>query len=674
VVSWGLDQFGQLGNNTPFDGSSSDIPVQVSGLTNAIAVAAARDHSLALKSDGTVVAWGYDQFGQLGNGATTDGVFSDVPVAVAGLINVSEIAGGTSHSMARRSDGSVFTWGRDNTGQLGNGSANDGSSSNVPISVGTITNVVTIAAGGTHSLAARSATNLRGWGSTNYGQFGNNNVVPDDCDPGPDVILCANTPLPITSLSNLIAVAAGELHTVGLTSDGSVWAWGDDTAGQLGNGPSAPNECTSLATLCALSPVPVSGLSNMVAVAAGDRHSIALRRDGTVWSWGSHVFFQLGNGGTAPNTCDSGPCAISPVQVSGLTGIVAITAGGTHSLALRDNGTVYAWGNGTSGQLGNSASSSSNTPVQVVGVGGSGFLTNVVAVTAGGDHSLALRSDGSVVSWGSDSDGQLGNGPTNDGGSSNVPVVVTGLTNVITIAGGGSHSLALKDDGTVVAWGDDTDGQLGNGLPASDSDVFAAVSGLSTVVALAAGASHSLALKSDGTVSAWGLATPALLGNGGIAPNDCDAGAPVVPCAATPVSVSSLTNIVAITAGAAHNLAISHPADTTSVNASSASSTYGVASVALSATVTNTNGSAPVNEGTVTFTVKDGANATVGSPITSVTVSNGLSSVTFSLTGVAAATYSINVTYSGSTNFLSSIDTVGKGGARGYQAVQCWVW
>jgi large repetitive protein len=175
-------------------------------------------------------------------------------------------------------------------------------------------------------------------------------------------------------------------------------------------------------------------------------------------------------------------------------------------------------------------------------------------------------------------------------------------------------------------------------------------------VALAAGANHSLALKSDGTVSAWGLATPALLGNGGTAPHDCDAGAPNLPCAVTPVNVSSLTNIVAITAGAAHNLAISHPADTTSVNAQSATSNYGLASVNLTATVSNTGGATPVGEGTVTFTVRDGANAVVGSPITSATVVNGVVGVTFPLVGVPAASYTIHVTYSGSTNFLASID------------------
>ena len=597
VASWGNDFRGQLGNGLPYDGNFSDITQQVSNLTNVIAIAAGRDHSLALKSDGTVSTWGFDEFGQLGNGVTGDGGSSNVPVGVGGPSGVTAIAGGTSHSMARKSDGTVSTWGRNNLGQLGNGSTTQ---SSIPLTLGSPTNVVAIAAGGTHSLAIRSGTQTRTWGGNLYGQFGNGGFAPDDCDPGAAILPCANIALPVTTLNSVVAAAAGELHSVALTSDGTVWSWGDDSTGQLGNGVGTPNSCNApFFTPCALSPVPVSGLGNVVAVAAGERHSVALLRDGTVWAWGSNVLGQLGNGGLSPDDCDSGPgtlpCRISPVQVSGLTNIVAIAAGGSHSLALRDDGSVYAWGRGTSGQLGNGVSSGSNVPVQV-----------------------------------------------------------SGLTNAVTkVAAGGNHSLALRSDGTVVAWGSDASGQLGNGGAATNSPTPISVGGLANIAAVAAGGSHSVAVRGDGTVAAWGAASPALLGNGGVAPDTCGATA----CALAPVTVTSLINIVAVAAGAVHNIAIAPPADTTSVNATGApSATYGTASVALSATITNTGGATSVNEGTVTFTVRNSSSAIVGSPVTSGTVVGGTASVNFPLTGVTAGSYTVHVTYSGSTNFLTSTD------------------
>ena len=275
---------------------------------------------------------------------------------------------------------------------------------------------------------------------------------------------------------------------------------------------------------------PLSPSFSVTAIEAGGSHSLALKSDGSVVAWGDNVTGQLGDGtNTASNT---------PVQVSGLTNnVIAIVAGSDHSLALKSDGSVVAWGDNATGQLGNGTNTASNTPVQV-----SGLTSGVIAIASGSDHSLALKSDGSVVAWGDNLSGQLGNGNNN---SSNSPVAVSGLTSgVIAIASGSDHSLALKSDGSVVTWGDNLSGQLGNGNNNSSNSPVA-VSGLTSgVTAIAGGGDHSLALKNDGSVVAWGDNQLGQLGNGNnIASN-------------TPVQVSGLTDAEAIATGGNHSLAL----------------------------------------------------------------------------------------------------------------------
>ena len=255
---------------------------------------------------------------------------------------------------------------------------------------------------------------------------------------------------------------------------------------------------------------------------------------GTVLAWGDNVDGQLGNGTfTTSNT---------PVEVSGLTGVTAIAAGGAfnhHSLALKSDGTVWAWGANSAGQLGNGSFTGSNTPVQTSGING------VTAIAGGQLHSLALKSDGTVWAWGFNLDGQLGNGTntTTYPYGLDTPVQVLGLTGVIAIAGGGAHSLALKSDGTVWAWGQNNKGQLGNGS-FTGSNTPVQTSGISGVTAIAGGVSHSLALKSDGTVWAWGYNLDGELGNGTYTDSN------------TPVEVSGLSGVTVIAGGGFHSLAL----------------------------------------------------------------------------------------------------------------------
>ena len=255
------------------------------------------------------------------------------------------------------------------------------------------------------------------------------------------------------------AVSAGVFHSLALKSDGTVWAWGYGRNGRLGN--------NSIATTAI--PVQVVGpggtglLTGVTGIAAGDTHSLALKSDGTVWAWGHGGVGQLGNNSAADSSI--------PVEVVGpggtglLTGVIGISAGSGFSLALKSDGTVWGWGDNEFVQFGMGNNSSYAIPVQVVGPGGTGVMTGVTEIAAGAEHSLALKSDGTVWAWGYGFNGRLGN---NSIATTAIPVQVVGhggigvLTGVTGIAAGQGHSLALRTDGTVWAWGHGGNGGLGN--------------------------------------------------------------------------------------------------------------------------------------------------------------------------------------------------------------------
>jgi RHS repeat-associated protein len=318
-------------------------------------------------------------------------------------------------------------------------------------------------------------------------------------------------------------LAGGEFHSLAVKSDGTVWAWGYDADGELGDGSTA-NRST---------PAQVPGVSGASAVAAGDLHSLALTSGGLVKSWGANSFGQLGDGTTTTRR--------SAVLIAGLSGVSAIAAGNYHSLALHTDGTVVAWGNNSAGELGDGTATNRTTPVAVRGVSG------VTQIAAGGlpgwaGHSVALKGDGTVWTWGYGKHGQLGIGSTS---STSTPTRVSGLTGITAIAASGDNTYALKSDGTVWAWGDDGYGQLGNtGVKGSLSTVPVQVS-ISGVSAIAAGGTHALAIKADGTVWAWGNDNTGQLGDGGACGKTCT----------TPVKITGLSNVATVAAGYVHSLA-----------------------------------------------------------------------------------------------------------------------
>jgi len=268
-------------------------------------------------------------------------------------------------------------------------------------------------------------------GGNGYGQLGNGTTID------------RHTPVLVSSLSGVAAIAAGEVHTVVLKQNGTVWAWGWNWSGQLGDGTQTERH----------TPVQVSGLSNVTAIAAGSSHTLALKEDGTVWTWGNNSKGQLGDGTTTERD--------TPVQVSGLSNVTAISAAWDYTVALKQDGMVWAWGNNGNGQLGDGTTTDRHTPVQV-----SGLSTNVSAISAGDYYMAARKLDGTVWAWGDNGSGQLGDGTTIE---RHTPVQVSGLSNITAISARGAFTVALKQDGTLWAWGYNAVGQLGNGTQTNSS-------------------------------------------------------------------------------------------------------------------------------------------------------------------------------------------------------------
>ena len=347
-AAWGANQYGQLGNGT-FTGTRVAAPV--AGLTGVVALAAGWHHNVALRSDGTVWAWGRNNWGQLGIGSNQD---QNRPVQLSRFDDVVAIAAGQSHSLAVRADGTAWAWGGNAGGELGNHSKRN---STLPVRVLGLSGVTAVAAGGADSLAVKSDGTVWAWGFNSYGELGIGSNTGTD------------RPFQVSGLSDVIAVSAGRLHSLALKSDGTVWAWGMNNLGELGIGSNTDSNV----------PVPVPGLNHMVAVSASDEVSLALKSDGTVWAWGSNDAGELGNG---TNTG-----SYVPVQVLGLSNVAAISSFGVedgHSLALKTDGTVWAWGYNANGQLGNGTTTNCNLPILVPGVQG------VSAIAAGGMHSFVM--------------------------------------------------------------------------------------------------------------------------------------------------------------------------------------------------------------------------------------------------------------------------------------------
>jgi alpha-tubulin suppressor-like RCC1 family protein len=360
--------------------------------------------SLELRQDGTVWGWGANHRGQLGDGTTLQ---RNMPVQVMGLGNVESIGAASRHSVALKKDGTVWTWGGNDYGQLGDGSLTD---RYTPVQVVGLTGVVAISAGGIRSLALKQDGTLWAWGYNGDGALGDGTTIH------------RNTPVQVVGLTDVVFVAAGDVHSLAVRNDGTAWGWGYNPSGELGDG------TTTMRT----TPVQVIGLTGVIAMASGNNHSMALKQDGTLWSWGSNGDGQLGDGTTLQRT--------TPVQVLGLSGVTALDAGGAYSLALKQDGTVWGWGYNGWGQLGDGTTTRRFTPVQVPGFSG------VAAISTGSFHSLALKQDNSTWAWGYNGEGQLGDGTTTTQRSSPVRVLSSTAIEPVTYSYSASNTNSAQQN------------------------------------------------------------------------------------------------------------------------------------------------------------------------------------------------------------------------------------
>ncbi len=331
-------------------------------------VSAGGSHNLAIKTDGTLWAWGDNTYGQLGDGTNT---LKKIPVQIGTATNWVMVSGGNNHSLAIRSDGTLWAWGYNGLGMLGDGTIID---KNVPVQIGVGTTWVTVCAAGSHSIAMKTGGSLWAWGYNNYGQLGDGTFTQ------------RNTPIQIGVATNWSAISAASDHTLAIKADGTLWSWGRNTFGQLGDGTINSRN----------TPGQVGIATDWSKINVCYYHNLAIKTDGTLWAWGYNIFNQLGDGTTTQRN--------SPVQIGVATDWSAVEGGLYHSLAIKNNGTAWAWGYNMYGQLGDGTQTQRNTPVQV------GTATNWSLVSAGLYHTEALGTAGSLWSWGYNNSGQLGDG------------------------------------------------------------------------------------------------------------------------------------------------------------------------------------------------------------------------------------------------------------------------
>ena len=402
-----------------------------------VAITAGESHSIVLKTNGTVWAWGDHYDGELGDDYT--GV-QCAPVQTHNIGSVVAVAAGQYHTLAVKSNGTMMAWGSNNNGQLGNGNYLN---QHTPVAVLNFTGV-TSASRCTHSIALKSDGSIWSFGTNVHGQLGNGTNANSNIRTqlvnlvlGPQVARPTFNPeggfyLQPQSVTVSCATAGATIH---YTTNG--------------NEPQSPIQSLSRDPALALQTFPFcvrrlltrgrpritkSGVYHIGGIiAAGLTHSLAIESDGVLWTWGYNYYGQLGTGDTVDRWL--------PTSVSGLSNVVAAAGGGYHSLAVEADGSVWAWGDNTWGQLGNGTQTQRDWPVQVSQVSG---FTNLVAVAGGWDHSVALKSDGTVWAWGWNSSGQLGDGSTTNRFT---PVQVSGLNGVVAISAGAEFTVALKSDG-----------------------------------------------------------------------------------------------------------------------------------------------------------------------------------------------------------------------------------
>ncbi len=377
----------------------------------------------------SVVVEATDAAGNTGSAEVNFTIQTAVPVA----IEKSKISAGSSHTVVLRSDGTLWVWGYNYFGQLGDTTSVNKRS---PVQIGTDADWISVVAGGFHTVALKSDGTLWAWGYNNFGQLGD--TTTDD----------KHSPVQIGSDTNWVGIAAGGSHTVGLKSDGTLWAWGANYSGQLGDG----------STVNKISPVKIGNDASWVSISAGDDFTVALKSDGTLWAWGMN-WGQLGDGTKVDKH--------SPVQIGLDNTWSKIAAGGYHTLAIKADGTLWTWGYNYYGQLGDGSTYEKLSPSRL------GNEAGWVLIAAGSDFSMAANSYNMLYTWGHNNYGQLGNGEIVDRHEPYfIGVYAPEANGLVSMDAGGSHSLILTEMGGLSSWGSNYYGQVGLGI-ISDNVLYA---------------------------------------------------------------------------------------------------------------------------------------------------------------------------------------------------------
>ena len=360
-------------------------------------VSAAGFHSLAIATNGTLWAWGTNSFGELGDGSTVAKLSAE---QIGTDADWQSIAAGEFHNLALKNNGTLWAWGNNSNGQLGDGTTNNAL---VPTQIGAATDWKAISAGAFYSVAIKTDGTLWAWGANANGQIGDTTTSEK------------HTPIQTDPSSDWAFISAGQANTIAVKTNGTLWAWGKNSSGQLGDGTIVQKTA----------PIQIGSDTDWSTAAAGFFHTLAVKTNGTLWAWGGNFDGQLGDGSTTDQH--------SPEQIGAATDWQSVSAGQTHSAALTTNGTIWAWGFNAYGQLGDGTTNNLSSPTQI------GAGTDWTTLAAGLFHTLVVKSDGTAWDCGRNDGGELANGTTISQ-SNLVKVLLTATVNL--------NSLSQTYDGT----------------------------------------------------------------------------------------------------------------------------------------------------------------------------------------------------------------------------------
>ena len=506
---WGAGGSGQLGNGLTTAAQSTAVAVTTSGVLSGITLTqldAASNSSCALSAAGLGYCWGGGAVGQLGNGSTTASQSTAVAVTATGVLSgqtLTQLTGGTTFTCALDNRGGEFCWGENSNGQAGN----PDTANNFLVPVSVMSQSTMISTGYNHACLLRNGKAYC-WGDDTYGELGNNTTTATP----------QSTPVPVytggvLSTLTLIQIGAGQTWTCALASNGNAYCWGNNSTGVgLSDAIALGNNTNTASSV----PVLVSGGLSFTQISVGSDFACGLTSAGLAYCWGNNHSDQMGNGGTALSLVPVAVTATFGSQLYQLT-LTQIAAGTGYACALASTGAAYCWGLGTSGQLGNSASSTAATAVAVTV---SGVLSGaaLVQISTGSTTTCALDSSGAAYCWGAGGSGQLGNGLTTATQTTAVAVTATSIGSpLVQITAGTSFACAVASTGAAYCWGLGTGKQLGNNLnTSSTTPVAVTATGALTGATLFQISSGQLATCTQDTTGAfycWGTNTNGQLGN-----------------------------------------------------------------------------------------------------------------------------------------------------------------